>query len=82
MGLEDPDTYWGSRDVKAPWEAYRGVHRRSIGWRDGEPAAYYQRFCQTFSTMSAAEQSAYVEAHPEPEDWRGFYAMVQAGRWE
>ena len=68
--------------MQPPWGAFPHLHRRSIGWRQGEGEDYYNRFCEMFAGLAAAEQNAYEEAHPEPEDWRGFYGMIRNGRWK
>jgi hypothetical protein len=63
--------------VKPPWRAYPNLHRRSVGWREGEGADYYDRFCQMFLSLPAAEQNAYEEKYPEPHEWRGFYGVIR-----
>ncbi len=44
----------------------------------GSGEDYKFDFWEMFSALSPEEQDAYERAHPEPEEWKGFYDLIRA----
>ena len=63
-----------------PWSAYPEIPRYSIGWRMGGGEAYWVEFWDWYHTLSSEEQSAYRAEYPEPEDWDGYYELLNSDR--
>ncbi len=62
-----------SHEQVPPWEQEPGTPRDSIGWVMGTGADYWHRFTSWFKGLDDEKRQAFVNAHPEPEGWRGFY---------
>ncbi|MFC4349455.1 hypothetical protein ACFO5Q_16500 [Kordiimonas lipolytica] len=56
-----------------PWEQEPDTPRNSIGWVMGTGAEYWHRFTSWFKELDDETRQAFMSAHPEPQDWRGFY---------
>jgi hypothetical protein len=47
----------------------------------GEREEAYDRFYEWFSGLSEPERTRLEEENPEPDGWRGLYAMIRAHPW-
>ena len=56
-----------------PWEQEPDTPKNSIGWVMGTGAEYWHQFTSWFKGLDDEERQAFMNAHPEPEGWRGFY---------
>jgi hypothetical protein len=57
-----------------PWQKHPEIPLGSIGWRMGEGQTYWNEFDTWFARKHAEAKRRYVEEHPEPPGWAGFYA--------
>ena len=57
-----------------PWVEFPKIRRGSIGWRMGPGEDYLNGFKDWFSGLDEQRRLFYVELHPEPTDWVGFYS--------
>jgi hypothetical protein len=58
-----------------PWEMFP-YPWGSLGWRMGRGEDYWIKFVRWYSGLDGAAQAAYRAAHPEPADWREFFAFL------
>jgi hypothetical protein len=64
-----------------PWKACPDIPHGSIGWRMGCGEEVYDTFYRSFSALGDEEAAAFEQAHPEPPEWAGFYAMIRREPW-
>lgn len=57
-----------------PWKALPDILLRSIGWRMGRGEDYVLEFDEWFARKHDDAKQRYMEEHPEPSAWAGFYA--------
>jgi hypothetical protein len=67
------------RDQRPLWVAFPRIPWGSIGWRMGFGETHANAWIPWFKALPDAEREAYISQWPEPEDWRGFYAMLTTG---
>jgi hypothetical protein len=48
----------------------------------GRGEDYYNEFYKWFSVLGATERYLYALGHPEPADWKGFYATIVSRPWK
>ncbi|MBB5745541.1 hypothetical protein [Brevundimonas variabilis] len=64
-----------------PWIAFPDLGRTSIAWRRGDGADYLDDFHRMLDALSPVERDAYEAAHPEQDEWYGFYAYFRERPW-
>ncbi|MEX0318374.1 MAG: hypothetical protein AB3N21_10505 [Ruegeria sp.] len=62
-----------------PWTAFPEYDRYSMGWRMGPGEDYWNAFHSWIRSLSRPDADAFVSAHPEPENWKGFYDSIDFG---
>jgi hypothetical protein len=59
-----------------PWAAFPEYERHSMGWRMGPGEDYWHAFHSWIRSLEGPEADEFVSAHPEPENWTGFYDSI------
>lgn len=53
-----------------------------MGWRMGQGEDVKWEFYKAYSLASLSEREAIKDAYPEPDDWQGFYAEIEASPYQ
>jgi hypothetical protein len=61
-------------DLNAPWEEFPQFSSVSSGWRQSYGEGYWHDWHDWFARKPHESRMEYQTRHPEPDDWRGFYA--------
>ncbi|MCW5714807.1 MAG: hypothetical protein KIT43_09885 [Bauldia sp.] len=60
-----------------PWRAHPEIPRYSIGWRMGYGEETAIHFLEFFGELSDEDKTRFEHAHPEPEEWSGYYRRLR-----
>ncbi len=63
-----------------PWEIMPDEPMPSLAWRMGAGEDYRKDFSDWFHQLSVTDKRKYVTANPEPEDWIGYYDLIEERR--
>ncbi|WP_156416448.1 MULTISPECIES: hypothetical protein [unclassified Sphingopyxis] len=69
-------------ELNPPWLAFPEIPAGAVGWRTGQGELFWDMFYKFFSALNHRAADDYVRRYPEPEMWRGTYAMIRANPWK